>query len=287
MISIPKAVAARFVSTVPKFQRILQIARDRDVNEADTVAIVQDILSEVMGFDKYLEITSEYCIRGTFCDLAIKMGETVQNVIEVKAIGLTLKENHLRQAVDYCANHGAQWAVLTNGINWELYKIRFEQPIQYDLVYSFNFLELSARKAEDQEKLFILSKEGLARAARETFYEKIQSVNRFIIGALLRQESVFSTLRRDLKKLTPGLRIRDEEIEKILLNEVLKRDIIEGEEASKALSRVRRTLRKVSKQSSKPKGKLQPAPTLARPAFIPASETFEQATATDPAVVTD
>ncbi len=71
MATIPKVVIDRYLKTVPKFQRILQAARDRDINEADTVAIIKDMLAEVFGFDKYLEITSEYAIRGTYCDLAI------------------------------------------------------------------------------------------------------------------------------------------------------------------------------------------------------------------------
>ena len=68
---VPKRVADRFVKTVGKFKQILSIAKDRDVNESDTVAIVKDMLSEIFGYDKYLEITSEFAIRGTFCDIAI------------------------------------------------------------------------------------------------------------------------------------------------------------------------------------------------------------------------
>ncbi len=86
MANIPKKVADRFSKTVSKLQRVLKVAVDRDINEADTVAIVKDILSDVLGFDKYLEITREYAIRGTFCDLAIKTEDKLQYLIEVKAI---------------------------------------------------------------------------------------------------------------------------------------------------------------------------------------------------------
>jgi len=102
-------------------------AKDRDINESDTVVIITDMLSNVFGFDKYAEITSELAIRGTFCDLAIKVDGNVKYLIEVKANGLDLKESHLRQAVGYGAQHGIQWVVLTNGIVWELYKFAFRQ----------------------------------------------------------------------------------------------------------------------------------------------------------------
>ena len=58
MVAIPKKALARYQKSVSKFQRVLKVARDRDVNEADTVSIIQDMLAEVFGFDKYMEITS-------------------------------------------------------------------------------------------------------------------------------------------------------------------------------------------------------------------------------------
>ena len=72
MGNIPAAVVKRLTSTVPKFKKILAKAKEKDVNESDTVTIVIDILGEVFGFDKYSDITREYGIQGTYCDLAIR-----------------------------------------------------------------------------------------------------------------------------------------------------------------------------------------------------------------------
>jgi len=249
MATVPKKALDRYMRTVSKFQRVLKIAQDRDVNEADTVSIIQDMLAEVFGFEKYLEITSEFAIRGTYCDLAIKLDGKIQFLIEVKAIGLTLKDSHLRQVVEYGANEGVQWVVLTNGIIWELYRIRFEKPIDHDLVSSFNFLELNPRKAEDQEKLFLLSKKGVSKAVREDYYERVQCVNRFVIGAIVLSEPIVSAIRRDLRKLSSGIKVEATEIDKMLRSEVLKRDVIEGDEADKAASRVRRLSRRQAKRS--------------------------------------
>jgi len=241
---IPKKVLDRFAKAVPKFQKVLPIAKDRDVNESDTVAILTDIFSEVFGYDKYLELTSEFAIRSTFCDVAIKIDEKVQFLIEAKAIGIDLKETHIKQAVDYGANHGVQWVVLTNGIEWQIYRIRFEQPINYDLVCSYDFLTLNPRDEKDQESLFILSKEALAKNTREDFYEKVQSVNRFVIGALILNDVLLNTIRRELRKLSEGIRIDTSDVEQIIRNEVLKRDIVEGEDAELAQTRVNRFYKK-------------------------------------------
>ena len=62
MASIPKKVADRLIRQVGRFQRVLQKAKDRDVNESDTVTVVTDMLAGVFGYDKYLEVTSEQAI---------------------------------------------------------------------------------------------------------------------------------------------------------------------------------------------------------------------------------
>jgi len=244
MVNIPKRVIERFTKSVPKFQKVLQIAKDRDVNESDTVAVLNDIFSEVFGYDKYLEVTSEFAIRGTYCDLALKVEDRVQFLVEAKAVGIDLRDSHIRQAVDYGANHGVQWIVLTNGIEWRVYRIRFEQPINFDLVCAFNFLELNPRNEKHRECLFLLAKEGLAKNARGEFYEKVQSVNRYVIGNLILAEPVLAIVRRELKKLANGMKIDMAEVEQIIRTEVLKRDVVEGEEAEAARARVSRFYRR-------------------------------------------
>ena len=79
MAKIPKKVSDRFAKNVGRFQRVLADAHARDVNESDTVTVVTDVLSDVFGFDKYSDITSEQAIRGTYCDLAVKFKDKVDN----------------------------------------------------------------------------------------------------------------------------------------------------------------------------------------------------------------
>ncbi|MGA9192086.1 MAG: type I restriction enzyme HsdR N-terminal domain-containing protein, partial [Anaerolineales bacterium] len=169
MGSIPKRASDRFSKQTRRFQRVLKRAIDRDINESDTVLIISDMLANVFGYDKYTEITSEFAIRGTYCDLAVKVDGNVKFLIEVKAIGLDLKESHIRQAIGYGAQHGIQWVVLTNGAEWQIYRLVFERPVRDELLCSFNFLDLSMRKKEDQEMLYLLCKEGLSKDVIEEY----------------------------------------------------------------------------------------------------------------------
>ena len=125
MVTIPAKVKDRLTAGIKRFQPIVKKAKDKDINESDTVTIISDILSEVFGYDKYTEITSEFAIKKTFCDLAIKIDGTPKLLIEAKAAGLDLKEQHIKQAVDYGSNAGIEWVVLTNSVIWRIYNISF------------------------------------------------------------------------------------------------------------------------------------------------------------------
>jgi predicted type IV restriction endonuclease len=256
MASIPKRVSERLSKETRKFQKVLQSAKDRDINESDTVLIITDMLARVFGFDKYSEITSEFAIRSTYCDLAVKTDGNVKYLIEVKAIGLDLKDSHIRQAVGYGAQHGIQWVVLTNGVDWEIYRITFERPVGHELLCSYNFLDLNARKSEDQEILYLLCKEGLSKDVIEEYHEHLMSVNRFIISAILQSDTGLNMLRRELKRVSPGTKVDTDEINSILTADVLKRDVVEGEPMKEAHHRVKkassRKLVKTKPKSSKP-----------------------------------
>jgi len=73
MAKVPIKVSERISTAIRRFQPIINAAKSRDANESDTVIIITDMLSDIFGYDKYSEITSECAIRGTWCDLAIKM----------------------------------------------------------------------------------------------------------------------------------------------------------------------------------------------------------------------
>lgn len=248
-MKITKKTEERIISAIPKFQKVLTIAKARDLNESDTVSVITDLLAEVFGYEKYLEITSELAIRGTYCDLAVKVNDKIQFLIECKAIGTELKDNHLRQAVGYGANKGIQWIVLTNGADWNVYRIRFEQPIAWDLVTTFDLSTGSVKDERFRESVFLVTKEGVEKNAREEVYEKIQCVNRFIVGAVIMSDPIVQAVKREMRKIADGVRVEDSEILTLICDGVLRRDLVEGEEAAAALMKVS----KMNKQTTVPK----------------------------------
>ena len=257
MATIPKKVAERLVSGLKRYQPILAAAKARDVGETDTVTIIKDMLADVFGYDKYSELTSEYAIRGTFCDLAVKLDGKLSTLIEVKAIGIDLKEQHVKQAVDYAANQGVDWVLLTNGNRWCVYHVLFTRPIQTELVVDIDFSVLSARSEADIELLYLWCKEGWQRSALGDFHTQKQALSRFFLGAMVLSDSVLEVIRRELRRVSPDVRIDIDQIRTVLANEVIKREVMEGEKADEAKKKIAKAVGKATRAAAAAKEQKQ------------------------------
>jgi hypothetical protein len=244
MAKIPTKVQERIVASLKRFQPILSSAKARDVGESDTVTIVTDMLAEVFGYDKYSEITSEHAIRGTYCDLATKIDGQLSMLIEVKAIGLDLKDSHVKQAVDYAANQGTDWVALTNGVAWRVYKITFAKPIDQELVIEIDFLNLNHKSQKDLDSLFLFCKEGWIKSVLGEFHSQRQALSKFFLSAVILSEPILQVVRRELKRLSPDTRIEIDEIKAALIADVLKREVTEGDQADAARRKIGRVASK-------------------------------------------
>ena len=251
MGTIPAKIKDRLTTGIKRFQPILTSAKSRDVNESDTVIIVTDLLAEVFGYDKYSEITSEYVIRGTYVDLAIKLDGTLQMLIEVKAIGLDLKEAYTKQAVDYAANQGVEWVILTNGVTWQVYRVSFSKPIDQELVLEFDYLNLDHKSSDDIENLYLLTREGIAKSMLGEYHAQRQALSRYFIGAMLLSDVVLDVIRRELRKVSPDVRIDTEHIKEVLTQEILKREVIEGAKAEEARRKITRAASRLQRKAAK------------------------------------
>lgn len=253
-MKIAKKTQDRLVAGLRKYQPIVRKLAERDVSEADTVTVIKDMLTDIFGYDKYNELTSEQQIRGTFCDLAIRVDGKVHYLAEVKSAGTSLNDNHLRQAVNYGAHHGVEWILLTNGIIWRVFRIKFAQPIDWDEVYSFDMGAISSRSAEDLAKLAMLCRESVSSDALQAFHKQAQILNRYVIAEILLSDAMVGALRRELRRLFDGLKTSDDELRVLLTTDVIKRDALDGDQPKVAKALVKKAssalARRVAKATS-------------------------------------
>jgi hypothetical protein len=250
MIRISKRFLERAKQRLRRYQRVLESARARDVNESDTVVITTDFLADVLGYDKYSEITTEFAVRSTFCDLAIKIEGDVHFLIEVKSVGTDLRENHLRQALDYAANQGAEYVVLTNGILWQVHRVRFEQPVSSEEILSLDLLDPNVRLAELISRLYLLSREAASTDDLEEHRKRCEVTSRYVVGQLLLSEPILKVLRREIRTLDPDVKVTTDHLAQLIHNEVIKRDVLDGERGAAAAKLVRRAARRRARKAA-------------------------------------
>ncbi|MBQ8528848.1 MAG: type I restriction enzyme HsdR N-terminal domain-containing protein [Clostridia bacterium] len=254
MVTINTKIKERITKGLRKFQPVLRKAQASDLNESDTVTIITDMLCEIFGYDKYENITSEFAIKKTYCDIAVKLQDRLLFLIECKAIGIDLKEDYVRQATNYAANSGIAWVVLTNGITWKVYHMNFGTAVDKELVYEFDVTELSAKKQGDLELLYYLCIESFSKNSKATldsFRAEKQILNRFIIGRVILSEAGLDGIRKCLRRLYPDLKVSNEQLFEIVNNECFRREIIEGDYADDARKAIAKQERKISKAKTK------------------------------------
>lgn len=236
-MKIAKKTHDRLIAGLKRYQPIVRKLAERDISEADTVTVIKDMLTDIFGYDKYTELTSEQQIRGTFCDLAIRVDGKVQYLAEVKSAGTSLNDSHLRQAVNYGAHQGIEWVILTNAIVWKVYRIKFAQPIDWEEVYFFDMGSISSRSAEDLAKIYMLCRENISTDALQAFHKQAQILNRYVLSELLLSDTIVGALRKEMRRLFDGLKASDDELRILLANDVIKRDTLDGEapKAAKAI----------------------------------------------------
>lgn len=254
MANIPSKVEERLKAGIKKFQPVLVAAQKRGANESDTVIIITGILSEVFGYDMYSELISEKKISGTFCDIATKVEESIHYLVEAKAINQELKDNYVRQAVDYAAKDkdGAPWVVLTNGVKWQIYKISDARPIVWELVLEIDFLSLKHTEPADLANLFLLTKESWVKSALNDYYDQWQALSKFSITAVVLGDSVLNLIRRELKHVSPDVKIDDDQIRSVLKNQVLRGDVVNDPDGkyNEACKRITKAANKAMRSKS-------------------------------------
>lgn len=186
-----------------------------ELDESGTRIMINHFLTDVLGFAALEEVRTEYMIKGTYADYMVQINGKRHFLVEVKAFSLALNENHLRQAINYGANEGVEWALLTNGKQFDLYKILFEKPIQHKLVFSLKLTgEVNIKHTVDV--LQYLCKELLLKNGLDTLWTKTLALTPESLAKILLSYDSVNNIRKEVNK-TFNTKFENEQIQQTLL----------------------------------------------------------------------
>jgi predicted type IV restriction endonuclease len=219
----PREVMQEHISRITKNVNTLipklNLAFKKQENESNTRLLINQMLQEVLGYNIDC-IKTEQKIEGRKADYVLCVDETDVMVIEAKRIGMQLREGQIFQATSYGAYSGIKWAVLTNGMVWQLYHISTGEKIETDLIFTVDLMD--GLNEEEAFYFYMLSRHGICRKnLLEDSWRKIRALSYDnIMGAILSDE-VVTKIRKVLSKQT-GYKLTDEELRNAIEENILQ-----------------------------------------------------------------
>ena len=190
------------------------------VDESATRIMINNFLTEILGYEELEEIKTEYRIRSAYADYVIQLQRKKHFVIEVKSIELDLNEKHLRQSLGYAANEGIDWILLLNGRQVQLYRVNFGKPVTTTLIYKLDLMSSDDIK-KAPEMIWYLTKKAVKAGELEKFWKRTTALNPENLSKLLYTEAVVKRLRNDLKAHT-GIYFQVEDVAKSLYQVIVE-----------------------------------------------------------------
>ncbi len=170
----------------------------KELDESGTRLMINRFLSDVLGYKQLEEIKTEYMIKGTYADYVIQVNKIRHFLVEVKALSFQLSEKHLRQTVNYGANEGIEYALLTNGRNFEFYKIIFAQPISSHLIFSVDLSDATSLK-QAANHLQHLHKESVIKNFFKPLWNKCEATDPYNIAGIICSDAVLKCIKKLIK----------------------------------------------------------------------------------------
>jgi predicted type IV restriction endonuclease len=203
----------RIKSGLTKVAKPIEALRSRDAVEADTRLLVTDVLCDLLGYDKYDDLTAEYQVKGEFADYGVRIEKQLVAFVEIKRVSQKLNATHLRQVENYALKNGVSWAILTNAQHWQVYHVQAVSGEQSELtlVVEVDLLDSAVKANEKVERLFLFSREGIQRGRLDNFWREKFATSSKALRPILLSNPVIDEIRKELWRSTK-LRIESAEL---------------------------------------------------------------------------
>src|SRR5436853_110162 len=106
---------------------------------------------------------------------------------------------------------------------------------------------VTAAKSDEVLECFgHLSRETFSKSTMADLLHHKQVTNKFTVAAIMLSDDLIESLRREIRRLGSGVKVEPAYLRSILTQEIIKRELIDSEEAKAAAHNVRRLQRSVS-----------------------------------------
>lgn len=159
MATVSEAVKKRLTKYITSTKNKIVDAKKRDLASSDIQVLFEEIICKIFGYDKQSDLINVPIVGNLCFYFGVQIKEEIKYILEFNSPKMKIRNENLYPVVEYCNRHHIEWIVRTNGIEWVIHKSNCERPNIYEIVCSFNFLEINIENNDDLSLLFRLCKE--------------------------------------------------------------------------------------------------------------------------------
>lgn len=198
MIKLTEKQQSQMLIKLKDYRKRFLVKKYENLDESATRLMINHFLTEILDFTQLDDIKTEYAIKGTYADYVIQLEKNKHMVVEVKAIQVDVNEQHLRQSLNYAANEGINWVLLTNGRQFILHRVIFNKPISSKEIFSINLLDSNELK-NATAYFSLITKRSFEIKAHEKYWMKFQYLEATNVAKLLYAPEIIKVIRKKLK----------------------------------------------------------------------------------------
>ena len=186
-----------------EYSKIFIDAQEQGKKEADIVMYLVKFFQDTLGYSIFDDISKEYQIKGKYCDIALKIKGEVGLLVEAKQPGIRLVKKHIEQTEIYGMKSGIKWVILTNGCEWRLFHLSYDEAegIESTLVFGTDLVRSFKEKPNDVvEKFMLLHKRNFIKGELDKYFKKKTMLIPESLAKALFTEEVLRSIRREVNK---------------------------------------------------------------------------------------
>lgn len=208
-------------------QRYIPILRDaaqRGINEEDTSTIVQAMLVDLLGYERFREISAQYKVKGHYVDWAVHVDADLKFFVEVKALGAKLHEKDLFQVTGYARQKPTlDWAILTTGDVWQCHRVAAGSETEQ--FFEVRLFDPEQPSSQQLEWLYLLSREAVSRNLMQRQWEQEECYRPMRLASVLLSADGLNAIRRIVKRQNPRRRVEATDLRDALVRGVIRGDV--------------------------------------------------------------
>lgn len=261
MYKVPSKFKKSISQELKKFLPLINNlhAKGKQSSEDDARILLNDILSDALGYDKYNELRTEMREKNNRFDYVVKLLDGPNSrkkdrfdfVIEAKAAHVKLRQDHVDQTLSYCLAKGMDFFFLTNAVKWQLYVVKHSKKNpSAQLIHEVDFSTSNSIESLAEE-FYLFSKASYLNNDWKQVVQHAKATKVEDVVAVLLSDKIIKSVAKELSSIS-GIKVSSDAVKEVVENQIVKSEV--GDINKRLLKKINATKPKNVRKPSESKG---------------------------------